>query len=362
MRQLRLLLLCLPALALAACEREPALFLCDHTTSVGPERIVVDWARFLHKETPTGMTLNLFQRTDSGGYRLVRSTLTNDITHADYTLPAADYADYVFNQGDGEFGTASFSDLDDWQQASVNTTQAASRWYKDTVMTSPLVSEVEWIGTESHTGLPLTQAMLDSAAGGRITIDTLRPRNIVSTITVYVHIENIGSLRSARAWLNGLASGYWLGRGHTREDKVTQLLESWHLSIDSTKTIKTDTTVTFVTDTGTIVRTDSVSRTIQYGVIVAQISSFGLPYGHRAQPDENTVHLECLLKNDSVMRFDYPVGDKFEFDEDDNADLHFYIDITMEEPLPDVPDQDSESAFDVNVDNWDDEKVTDVKL
>lgn len=329
----KLLFVLFTLLAFASCEREPALFLCDHDGTTGQERIVVDWTKFLHKETPTGMTLLLFQRTDNG-YKLYSRTTTNDITHVDYDLKPGEYVDYVFNQGVDEFGSAAFSNLDDCERTAVTTTQAASQWYKDSVTTAPLVKDVEWIGTDCNNFVPLTQQMIDSANGGIITIDTLRPRNIVSTITVYVHIKNIGSLRSARSSLNGLAAGYLLGKEHPMPDKVTQLLETWHLSIDSVTT-----------------------KGRQDGTIVAQISSFGLPYGHGGQPDENNLHLDCLLKNDSILSYNYHVGDKFVFDTDDNADLHFTIDITIDEPLPDVPDDEKqESGFGVDVEDWPDEQ------
>lgn len=324
-------------MTMSSCEREPALFLCDHNVT-GPSRIAVDWSRFTRFETPTGMTVKLFEQTDSG-FTLVRTTSTNDLTHVDYLIPAGRYADYVINQSEGEFGTVTFANTNDWETASVNTIRGNSTWYKDTIVSSPLVSDIEWIGTDRHTGIPLTQQMLDSAAGGLITIDTLHPRNIVRTVTVYVHIKNIQSLRSARASLQGLAGTYMLGQGHTSADKVTQLLETWHLSIDS-------------------VASDSTK--MQWGTIVAQISSFGLPDGHTGKPEENTLHLECLLKNDSILRFDYPVGDKFhvEYDVKDsvNIDLHFVIEITMKDPLPDVPvDKDQSSAFQVTVEDWGDE-------
>lgn len=320
----------LPLLLLVSCEPEPALFLHEHSRT-GPVRIAVDWAKFVHKETPTGMTIMLFEQTDSGCY-LVSSNISNNIQYSDYQLLPSIYAAYVFNQSRDEFGTATFSNLDDWDNAKVTTNQAASGWYKDTITTDPLVRDVEWIGTESHDNITLTKAMLDEASGERITIDTLHPHNIVSTITVYVHIKNISSLRSARSSLNGLAKGYYIGLGHTMPDKVTQLLENWHMSVDST------------TESG---RMD--------GTIVDQISSFGLPYGHTAQPEENTLHLDCLLKNDSILSYDYLVGNRFVFDTDDNADLHFYIDIYIDEPLPDIPQEDSNSGFAVTVEDWGDE-------
>lgn len=328
----------LPLLLLVSCEPEPALFLHEHHLT-GPVRVDVDWSHFTRFETPSGMTVKLFERTDSGTFRLRNSTSANDISHVDYLLPTGNYADYVINQSEDEFGTVTFSNTDDWMTASVNTVRQDSRWYKDTVVNSPLVSDIEWIGTDRHENVPLTQKMLNDAEGNRITIDTLNPRNIVRTVTVYVHIKNIVSLRSARASLQGLAGTYLLGQGHTSTDKVTQLLETWHESIDS-----------MATD----------GSNMQWGTIVAQTSSFGLPEGHTGQPSENTLHLECLLKNDSILRFDYPVGDKFhiEYDINDstNIDLHFYIEITMEEPLPDVPTEDSHnSGFEVTVENWGDE-------
>lgn len=330
---------------LASCEREPALFLCDHVTSA-PARVAVDWSHFTRFETPTGMTVKLFERDDSGTYRLRQSTSTNDLTHVDYWLPAGHYADYVINQSEGEFGTVTFANTNDWQTASVNTVRDESKWYKDTIVSSPLVSDIEWVGTDRHDNLELTQEQLDTADGRRITIDTLRPRNIVRTVTVYVHIKNIASLRSARASLGGLAGTYLLGQGHTGADKVTQLLETWHETVDSVATDGSD---------------------MQWGTIVAQISSFGLPDGHTGQPGENTLHLECLLKNDSILRFDYPVGDRFhvEYDVNDrtNIDLHFVIDITMKEPLPDVPDDDrGGSAFEVTVEDWGDENSIHVSI
>lgn len=330
-----LLALLVALCSLESCEREPALFLCDHNNN-GPVRIDVDWSRFTRFENPSGMTVRLFRMGDDGKYKFLRSTSTNNIAYVDYNaLAAGTYSAFVINQSESEFGSVSFDNLNDWDKAMLHTTKGASKWYKDTITSSPLISDIEWIGADCHEGIELTQAALDSANGATLTIDTLHPQNIVRTVTVYVHIQNIGSLRSARAYLQGLAGGYMLGKGHTSADKVTQLLESWHLNIDSTTTSG---------------RMD--------GTIVAQIASLGLPDGHAGKPDENILHLECLLKNDSILKFDYPVGDKFEYKYDVNVDLHFTIDITMKDPLPDVPDdKKGGSAFEVTVEDWGDENT-----
>lgn len=352
MRQLRLLLLCLPALALAACEREPALFLCDHEQV--DERIHVDWSRFLRKETPTGMTLMLFRNPgDSLGEEVVARVVSNNIQYADFSLPVGRYGAYVFNQSDQEFGTVAFHHLDDWRQADVTASARSSSWYDETLgrdtanldgdgyidSTQHVVNEVEWIGTAAHDDIVLTQEQINAMEGQTIDLDTLPARNIIYTVTVYVHIKRISSLRSARSSLEGLASGYWLGRGRPKASKVVHLLERWNMRTDS------------ITQEG---RRD--------GTIISQISCFGLPYGHRGTPQENTLRLQCRLRNDSVLHYTYLVGDKFIYDENDNADLHFVIDITIDEPLPDVPDDDNSSSFHVSLESWDDEGTINVPM
>lgn len=346
---------------MASCEREPALYLPYESDNTGPVRIAVDWTNFLRKETPSGMTLMLFRQNDSlttkaakaspYGFTLISSETTNNIAYSDFTLPPADYAAYVFNQSESEFGTLAFHSLSDYNNAEVTASHRTSSWYTadkakmamraegvpvDSV--EPLINSVEWLGTAAHDSIPLTKAMLDSAGGMRLTIDTLHAINVVYTVTVYVHIQNIGSLSGARASLQGLAHGYMLGQHHPSPDKATELIERWSLNIDSTVT-------------------DSTGKNVKYGTIAAQISTLGLPYGHMGTPPENIVHLECRLKNDSVITNNYKVGDKFEFDENDNAELHFTLHIYMQDPLPDTPDEpdDNPSAFDVTVEDWGDE-------
>lgn len=334
-------------LTMSGCVREPALFL-PAPVADGSCRIATDWQAFLRKETPTGMTVALFSHGGSTPIPDATET-TNDITGANFTMQPQRYAAYVFNQSATEFSSLAFSHLDDWQSAEARAATRSSRWYSparvraadgdagyDTAAISrePLVTNVEWLGTAAHDSIPVTQQMLDSARGTRITVDTLHARNVVYTVTVYVHIKNIGSLRSARASMQGLAAAYLLGLHHTSAEKATQLLEQWSLTIDST-----------ATDGHT-----------QYGTIVAQIPCLGLPYGHHGSPPENLLHLECLLKNDSVLTFNYEVGDRFEWTPDDNVDLHFTIDITMKDPLPFIPGADDKpSAFEVTVEDWGDE-------
>lgn len=280
----------------------------------------------------------------------VTSETTNDITGSNFNLSPSRYAAYVFNQSESEFGTISFSNLSDWRQAQAQIGKVTSKWYTAEKVRSierelglstrsltdePLVKSVEWLGTAADDSIMLTQQMLDTAAGRRITIDTLHAENTVYTVTVYVHIKNIGGLRSARASLQGLADSYMLGRHRTSADKATELLEHWDMTLDST----------------------SIDGKTKYGTIKAQIETLGLPYGHQGKADENILHLECLLTNDSILTYNYKVGDRFEYSDDYNVDLNFTIDIVMKDPLPDVPDSGgSSSGFEVTVDDWGEER------
>lgn len=339
---------------LSSCSHEQELYLPGEAQSGASVRIFIDWKEFLHRETPTGMTIVLFQHGDSlikEGKQCyhISSKTTNNTAWEDFYLLPAKYTAYVFNQSQSEFGTLSFANLDDWDLAEVTAKSCTSKWYtakkiqaisadigldSTNLTKEPLVNSVEWLGTASKDIL-LTQEMIDSASVSCLTLDTLHVKNIVYTVTVYVHIKNIGSLRSARASIQGLAHGYKLGTHSPCEKKATQLLDKWSLKIDSTST-------------------DSKTKC---GTIKAQIATLGLPQGHNGKPTENILHLECLLRNDSIMTFNYPVGDRFKNDSNDNKDLNLTIDITMKDPLPNIPTyDDNASAFDVTVDDWGDEQ------
>lgn len=351
---LKLLGLTMCVLLLGSCRRDLIFPSDDYPSGSGPVRIATDWTNFEKKETPTGMTLMLFHtntdstraQSDSFAMTRVATETTNNIKGIDFNLVPSVYAAYVFNQSASEFGTLSFSNLDDWQTAKATAGKVTSRWYNAekakaieqdvgtrAISEEPLIKSVEWLGTAADNSIVLTRQMLDQAAGNRIVIDTLHARNTVYTINVAVHIKNIGVLRSARASLEGLTDGYLLGLHHSSTDKATQLLENWAMTIDSTST-------------------DGKTK---YGTIRATTESFGLPYGHGGKPEENILHLECLLTNNDILTFNYQVGDKFKSSLGD--DLNFSIDITMTDPLPDVPGSDTgSSAFEVTVEDWGDEQ------
>lgn len=85
-------------------------------------RINVDWHLF-DKEVPTGMTVMVFPW--SGG--APHTVLTNEITHADFSLEPGKYRVLVFNQSTTEFGTLDFLGMDSYETARAVVQHATSR-------------------------------------------------------------------------------------------------------------------------------------------------------------------------------------------------------------------------------------------
>lgn len=329
--------------------------LCYHHPHDAKVKFDVDWSKFV-EEVPTGMTVTVFPQ--EGGLNEVVTTQTNTISYALFSLPVGRYHSFVYNQSPSEYGSLSFRGMDKFETAEVYANPRESHWYENRGDEgSRVVTEPEWFAADCLENLVITEAMVEqtakdylpqllqsrSRADNSILVGEYTPLNLVYTITVKVHIEGIYNLRSARASLSGLAEGYYLGQGKPTSNKVTQLMEDWQLTIDSTDPTK--------------------------GTIVAKITCFGLPYGHQGTAEENELVLSLLLvDNKTVKDFVFPVGDDFEanIEEDiqlqQNLALHLELEIT--DPLPDVkPEGDSGGGgFDAVVDDWGEEENVDIEM
>ena len=175
-------------------------------------RINVDWHLF-DKEVPTGMTVMVFPW--SGG--APHTVLTNEITHADFSLEPGKYRVLVFNQSTTEFGTLDFLGMDSYETARAVVQHATSRWYSRG--DNELIGvEPEWLASDKLDEFEVSEDFSEV---------TLTPRNVLSHIQVSVKIPSIGYLRSARGSLTGISEGFLLGQGKSLQSKVTYLLETW---------------------------------------------------------------------------------------------------------------------------------------
>ena len=217
-RCIGLFMLCwLPIILFSSCINEDYSG-CPSKNSRKMVRIHVDWHLF-DKEAPTGMTVMVFPRSGGGAPQTV---LTNDITHADFSLEPGKYHVLVFNQSTTEFGTLDFLGMDSYETARAVVLHTTSRWYSR--------GDNELIGVEPEW---LASDKLDEFdVSGDFSEVTLTPRNVLSHIQVNVKVPSIGNLYSARGSLTDISEGFLLGQGKPLQSKVTYLLESWTKTID----------------------------------------------------------------------------------------------------------------------------------
>lgn len=340
-RSLIYLFIC--ALMIVSCEHKD---LCYHHPHQARVRINTDWSKF-KEETPTGMTVMVYSQ--DADQEVVATQHTNTTTHALMYLPDGLYSTIVYNQSHTEFGSLSFRGLSNYNTAEVYANPATTRWYTRTDGTR-VVTEPEWVGTDRLEDMIVTPEMvnetwmeLENSKSRNITrngflIGTLVPRNIIYTIYVKVLVKGIHNLRSARASMDGLAEGYFLGRGVTSTEKVVQLMEEWTMTQD-----KVDPT---------------------QGYIESKITCFGLPHGHASLPEENFFELQTLLvDNKTILKFPFQVGDKFKKNISEEVQLTLYLDLELDEPLPDVePAGGSSGGFSAEVEDWGPEEDIDINM
>lgn len=332
---------------LAACEHKELCEGHEHVT-YSRVRVDVDWTDFLTKETPSGMTVAMYP--DDPSLKPV-TVLTNNISHAVLNLPVGGYSLLVYNQSPSEFGSLRFEGMDALSTSRIMGNEIQSRWYQSRDDDEIVITEPEWVGIDTQKGLQvtsdmvaLTNAMLSQSRHGSrdgdVVLTTAYPKNIISTLTVHVHIKGIYNLRSARASITGMAAGYMLGENRPTSATATHLLEQWSLTTDSSDPTR--------------------------GTITARITTFGLPQGHQGLPHENYLNLSILLVDGAtIMDFPFAIGDQFryEIDAEANLELSLVLDITIDDPLPDVePAGGGSSGFDAIVDDWGDEEEVDIAM
>ena len=289
-------------------------------------RINVDWHLF-DKEVPTGMTVMVFPW--SGG--APQTVLTNEITHADFSLEPGKYRILVFNQSTTEFGTLDFLGMDSYETARAVVQHTTSRWYSR--------GDDEQIGVEPEW---LASDKLDEfEVSGDFSEVTLTPKNVLSQIHVSVKVPGIKNLRYVRGSLTGISEGFLLGQGKPLLSKVTYLLESWTKSVDENEAT--------------------------LGTLKASVKCFGLPETVSPDAENNQLSLSALLiDNKTQVDHQFAVGDKFKKDENSSElgyTVSLHVDVQMPQPLPEVkPSEGSSGGFDVTIQDWDKPEDIDIEL
>lgn len=299
--------------AMASCEEKELCFEHPHAANIS---VRADWTDFAACEEPTGMTVRFYPRQQD----YVRTVTTNDITYAETYLRRDVYDILVFNQSPSEFGTITFADFDHFDKATAYAAPRTSAWYV-TKATEQLVHNPEWLGIDTSMGHSVTQEMLDDGKVHQIA--TLHPTPLTKRVRIIVHLKNIYNLASTRASLGGLAAGCLLSKRTPTAAAATQIFENWTMTKD-------DNPVN--------------------GVVVCNDLTFGLPSGHKGTKSSNMLSLSFLLVDQkTVVNHDYYVGDLIKTDPTDSS---LTIEISVDEPLPDVKPGEGGGGFDASVDEW----------
>lgn len=259
------------------------------------------------------------------------TVLTNEITHADFSLEPGKYRVLVFNQSTTEFGTLDFLGMDSYETARAVVQHATSRWYSRG--DDELIGvEPEWLASDKLDEFEVSEEFSEV---------TLTPRNVLSHIQVSVKVPSIGYLRYARGSLTGISEGFLLGLGKPLQSKVTYLLETWTKTID-----ENDATL---------------------GTLKTSVKCFGLPETAHLDAENNKLSLSALLiDNKTQIDHQFAVGDKFQKD-DNSSELGYtvtlHVDVKVPEPLPEVkPSEGSSGGFDVTIQDWGKPEDIDMEL
>ena len=289
-------------------------------------RVNVDWHLF-DKEVPTGMTVMVFPW--SGG--APHTVLTNEITHADFSLEPGRYRILVFNQSTTEFGTLDFLGMDSYETARAVVQHTTSRWYSRG--DDELIGvEPEWLASDKLDEFDVSDDFSEV---------TLTPKNVLSQIQVSVKVPGIKNLRYVRGSLTGISEGFLLGQGKPLKSKVTYLLESWTKSIDE--------------------------NDAKLGTLKTSVKCFGLPETASPDAENNQLSLSALLiDNKTQVDHQFAVGDKFQKDENSSElgyTVSLHVDVQMPQPLPEVkPSDGSSGGFDITIQDWGKPEDIDIEL
>lgn len=289
-------------------------------------RVNVDWHLF-DKEVPTGMTVMVFPW--SGG--APNTVLTNEITHADFSLEPGKYRVLVFNQSTTEFGTLDFLGMDSYETARAVVQHTTSRWYSRG--DDELIGvEPEWLASDKLDEFEVSDDFSEV---------TLTPKNVLLQIQVSVKVPGIKNLRYVRGSLTGISEGFLLGQGKPLLSKVTYLLESWTKSVGENEAT--------------------------LGTLRASVKCFGLPETASPDAESNQLSLSALLiDNKTQVDHQFAVGDKFKKDENSSElgyTVSLHVDVQMPQPLPEVkPSDGSSGGFDITIQDWGKPEDIDIEL
>ena len=319
------------ALLLAGCDLRPLYIEGETPVEV---LVLADWTQL--GGTPEGASIYFYPENGDAP----RVFKTNSVVRTSVKVPSGYYNVMVFNRTVDEFGTMKFRDMDHLGEARAILEDKLFSWVGRADTVGRTVYEPEeivvgrvdrfYVRTISERNTPVTKA--EPAA----VIDSVRvtPQRMIYTGNVNVRVQGIHNIRSARAYLTGMAGESYLATRSAGDTLATHVLESWRLDRDAGDYTK--------------------------GYLRTSFGCMGLPEQYRGdkRAENNRLVLQLKLVDDKTeMEFIFNIGEKIQ-----QLDKELTMNLTVEtddngKPIvvPDVkPTEGSESGFDVTFTDWDD--------
>ena len=348
----------LTALLFVACDRRPLEVIVEKNTHV---RINVDWASHFGQQ-PSGMTVKLYPADGSAPI----TNVTNDVDGIDVGLTAGTYYLMVFNQTEDEFGSMTFSGMQQHTAAAAHAARATLHGNSTWDQGVAYYADPEPIGVAVDT-IVITQAMVDEGITferykkGMTTnhyykgTETYTFNEVVLPMTaklnITVHIKGISNMRSVAGYITGLANGFYLYSGQRLNTACVLPLDTWKGAYS-----------------------DKDANT---GVITTTTATFGLPDDKvvlaNRDPKDNRIVLCFTLVDGSTRLFSFDVARFIHYRQIDESQplrdryaMSLDLDLVLQAPLidepslPDVKPDRQGDGFDAEVSPWDDGGTIDV--
>lgn len=348
----------LVTLLLTACDRRPLEVIVERNTHV---RINVDWASHFGQR-PSGMTVRLYPADGSAPI----SNVTNDVDGIDVGLTAGTYYLMVFNQTEDEFGSMTFSGMQQYTEAAAHAARATLHGNSSWDEGIEYYADPEPIGVAVDT-ITITQDMVDRGISferykkGMTTnhlyegADTYTYDEVVlpmtSRLNITVHIKGISNMRSVVGYITGMADAFHLSDGQRLNTTCALPLDTWKGAY--------------------------VDKSANTGVITTSTATFGLPYDKvvlsNRNPGDNRIVLCFTLVDGTTRLFSYDVARFIHYREIDETvplrdryEMSLELDLVLEAPLidepllPNVTPDNQGSGFDAEVQPWEDGGTIDV--
>ncbi len=332
--------ICLAALS---CERQSLTYdyypYCDIDLSI-------DWSNLTTKgeDIPNGVSVIFYPTNGSGEYESFQKHSVNELTVA---VREGVYDILIFNQVPDDFGTLTFSGMDDFSTAMVEATSRESDWYTLKNGETGVTRKPEYLAVATVSGFEVTADMVSKSVRSKSTKSSdyespeiaLTPKVVVSTSYVNVKVNGVHNISSVRASMSNLSIGYNFSEQKTVESTTVHLLEDWSIYKDE--------------------------GSYYMGGITTEFTTFGLPSTEvltRADGDDWTGSLGLqlnLVDGETTVETSYEVGSQINIDEE-TLSLSLDVGFTQEEgdeqvEIENVEPEDNPSSgggFDAEVDDW----------